>query len=89
VQTPGGCEEGARSSGGRAGWSPGGGGTAQACLLMVPKCVHLPWRCQGWRAPLLCDGSLRGVGGYGDAAEWWAPHVGADTQVSQLNMDKY
>jgi hypothetical protein len=81
VQTPGGGEEGAYPSGGRARGSPGGGGTAQARLLMVPKRVHLPWRHQGWRSPLLCDGSVRGVGAGGNAAGWWTPYVGADTQV--------
>uniref|UniRef100_A0A0A9CNN7 Uncharacterized protein n=1 Tax=Arundo donax TaxID=35708 RepID=A0A0A9CNN7_ARUDO len=81
VQAPGGREEGACGCGGRARGCSGRGGAAQARLHMVPERVHLPWCRTDRRAPLLCDGSLRGVCADGDAAKWWTPHFGADSQV--------
>jgi hypothetical protein len=81
VQAPGGSEEGAPGRRGRARGCSRGGGAAEARLHMVSERVHIPWCCEGGRPPLFRDGSLCGVCAGGDAAEWWTPYAGADSQV--------
>ena len=81
VQAPGGSEEGAPARRGRALGCSGGGEVAEARLHMVSERVHIPWCCQGQRPRLFRHGSPCRVCVARDAAEWWMPHAGADSQV--------